>query len=73
MDTRMLKDLLPSFRTLEIKDLTRQSLALDELLKEYSLKGAFARMIKPYLESDSTDISEKASIALKYGLDALKK
>ena len=73
MDTRMLKDLLPSFRTLEIKDLTRQSLALDELLKEYSLKGAFARMIKPYLESDSTDISEKASIALKYGLDELKK
>ena len=73
IDIRMLTEFLPSFRTLEIKDLTRQSLVLEELLKEYSLRGAFARMIKPYLESDSTDISEKASIALKYGLDALKK
>lgn len=64
--------LLPKFKLFEINDSTKLAPKIEELLSEHSLRGEFARKVQPFLESDDSYTSEKAALALKYGLEALK-
>lgn len=60
-------------KPVEIKDNTRESIKYSELLKEYSLRGAYARTMLPYIQSEDKETAEKAELALRYGLEALQK
>lgn len=70
----MLESELPArSKPIEIMDNTRESIKYGEILKEYSLRGAYARTLLPYIQSEDKETSEKAVLALRYGLEALKK
>lgn len=69
----LLREYLPLLAGTEILDKTTEKLNYTELMKEYSLRGAFARNLRPYLESSDGSVREKGILALKYGLEALKK
>lgn len=57
----------------EIKDMTVGKTLFDEIADEYSLRGVFASKLRPYIESGDERTAMVARLALKYGLDALKK
>ena len=57
----------------EIKNNAGNGINLEDISAEFSLRGEFARKLRPYLESDDPMTVRKATLALKYGLDALKK
>ena len=56
-----------------ISDKTTEVIGYERLLSESSLKGHYARMLRQYIESDSEEMREKAMLALRYGLEALRK
>ncbi len=68
----LFEGLLPKFKLFEINDSAKLAQNLDSLLSEHSLRGEFARKVQPFLESNDSYTSEKAVLALKYGLEALK-
>lgn len=56
-----------------VKDISTERIVYRELLGEYSLRGAFARMLRPYMDSEDERTRTIAALSLRYGLDALKK
>ncbi len=69
----MVEKELPHIQRIRITDKTTEVTGYDRLLVESSLRGHYARMLRPYIESDSERLREKAKLALRYGLEALKK
>lgn len=67
------KKVLPDIQRICVSDKSTELLNYDKLLAESSLRGNFARMLRPYMESDNESLREKARLALRYGLEALKK
>lgn len=64
---------IPKFAYFKVLDRTTEKLYIKELLNEYSLRGLFANQLRPYLESREESIREKGMLALRLGLEALKK
>lgn len=72
-DERMFEGHIPEFRLFKVLDRTAEKLYISELMQEYSLRGLYAKQLKPYLESQDKDVRERAMFALRLGLEALKK
>ncbi len=70
---KCVEDALSHVDSIRLSDQSTEMLRYDELLTEYSLRGAFARSLRPYMESDNERIREKGKRALRYGLEALRK
>lgn len=57
----------------EILEEVSEAAIFEEIADEFSMRGEFARGLRPYLESDDAEMRDIASRALKLGLEALKK
>ncbi|MCQ2432193.1 MAG: hypothetical protein MJ175_06270 [Clostridia bacterium] len=66
-----LRPLLPPFFLFELCDCTARDHDLAWLEHDPTLRGAFYRELKPYLESDSENDRETAYLALRLGLQAM--
>lgn len=69
----LLSENLLHFDAFSFVDKTTEKIMYRELLEEYSLRGEYARMLRPYMEASEESIRQKGLLALRYGLDALKK
>jgi hypothetical protein len=67
----MLTKKLESYGVSEIKNDTVGLCGMEELQKDYTLKGEFFKLLKDGLVSEDADERRITRLALKYGLAAL--
>lgn len=74
VDTTLIEESLKEyFHFLKIEDSTEISYPLEEMEKEYTLRGIFVKKMNKLMEKASQEDKEKLKKALNYGLDALTK
>ncbi|MBR5307544.1 MAG: exonuclease SbcCD subunit D [Clostridia bacterium] len=57
----------------EVLEEISESAVFEEIADEFSMRGEFARRLRPYIESEDESVRETAEMALRLGLEALKK